>query len=151
MLNAFVTKNLFGRKQEVSPAENQKPQESTNKKRTIKGFFQNKHVKNVDPKPVTHINVEEALTSNSLAKIWDIRQLRTGIETHNVVEKQSPIGVKRENSIELNEFNDFSRIDFNDSEDEQKVKKEFESKFSKRSKRSFGGKIEKRTSTALHP
>ena len=111
-----------------------------------KRFFQNQIAKKINHMPTSDLQVEEILYSNSLAKIWDVRQL--GISDKQ--EKQTHIDIKRDKSIELNQFNEFSRIDFEESESEQEEKRvEPQSKEIRRSKRQFGGKIENRIATSI--
>ena len=104
-------------------------------------FFQNSDSNNLrkkgkqkseNEKTNEDLKPSEDMTSNSLEKIWDIRQL------------------KNENAIELDRFEDFSRIDFDESENEMENKKseKLQDKANKRKTRSFGGKIENRICTS---
>ena len=139
LINSMVSNRFFSNKLEILP-------EDTNNGKTLlknksntgtNRFFQNSDNNNLRKKGKQKSenqkpNESEDMTSNSLEKIWDIRQL------------------KKEHSIELDRFEDFSRIDFDESENELENKKSenLQDKANKRKTRSFGGKIENRMCTS---
>jgi hypothetical protein len=117
---------------------------------SINQFFKNpsrnntKVRENVKEKKVDS-NGHEELYSNSLEKIWDIRQLVVDASRKKTDKSNKQlIEIKRENSMEMNRFEDFSRIDFDESESELENNKvdDLNEKAIKRQKRLLGGKIE---------
>jgi len=149
----MIPKRFSTRKQGISPVENENPANMSlknNQLMSINQFFKNpsrnntKVRENVKEKKVDS-NGHEELYSNSLEKIWDIRQLVVDASRKKTDKSNKQlIEIKRENSMEMNRFEDFSRIDFDESESELENNKEddLNEKAIRRQKRLLGGKIE---------
>ena len=149
----MIPKRFSTRKQEISPVENENPTNMSlknNQLMSINQFFKNparnitKVRENVKEKKVDS-NGHEELYSNSLEKIWDIRQLVVDASKKKTDKSNKQlIEIKRENSMEMNRFEDFSRTDFDESESELESNKvdDLNEKAIKRQKRLLGGKIE---------
>ena len=149
----MIPKRFSTRKQGISPVENGNPGSMSlknNQLMSINQFFKNpsrnntKVRENVKEKKVDS-NGHEELYSNSLEKIWDIRQLVVDASRKKTDKSNKQlIEIKRENSMEMNRFEDFSRIDFDESESELENNKEddLNEKAIRRQKRLLGGKIE---------
>jgi hypothetical protein len=149
----MIPKRFLTHKQGISPVENENPGNvslKNNQLMSINQFFKNpannntKEKGNVKEKKVDS-NGHEELYSNSLEKIWDVGQLVID-KSRKKTDKNNKqlIEIKRENSMEMNRFEDFSRIDFDESESELESKKvdDLNEKAIKRQKRPIGGKIE---------
>jgi len=154
-ISSMIPNRFISHKLEILPVENVNAGNFLPKNKRIMGinrFFQKTTINNanskIDDKSKEVNTNDQDMASNSLEKIWDIHQLGIGEgkETDKNIKKD--LVIKREHSIELDRFEDFSRIDFDESESEQEYKKvvDLQKKAKMRKKRPFGGKIENRIS-----